>query len=162
MSLGLVRDHQTVVRKSGEDQDSQCCISPRTRFNGGSIWDGISLDARTDLVFAPFIGENFLSMDDNARPHRARIVDQYLEQVGVQRRPWLACSPDLNPIEHVWDFLSRRVRRRQPRPETLNDLRVALEEEWAQITQDYLATLIQSMPNRLREVIRARGGNTRY
>jgi hypothetical protein len=73
MSLGLVRDHQTVVRKSGEDQDSQCGISPRTGFNGGSImvWGGISLDARTDLVFAPFIGENFLLMDDNARPHRA-------------------------------------------------------------------------------------------
>jgi hypothetical protein len=59
-------------------------------------------------------------------------------------------------------FLSRRVRRRQPRPENLNDLRVASEEEWAQITQDYLATLIESMPNRLRKVIRARGGNTRY
>jgi hypothetical protein len=39
---------------------------------------------------------------------------------------------------------------------------VASEEEWAQITQDYLATLIESMPNRLRKVIRARGGNTRY
>jgi transposase len=99
-------------------------------------------------------------MDDNARPHRAKIVDQYLEQVGVQGLPWPACSLDLNPIEHAWDFLPRRVRRRQPRPETLNDLKVALEEEWAQITQDHLATLIQSMPNRLREVIRARGGNT--
>jgi hypothetical protein len=118
------------------------------------VWGGISLDARTDLVFvengamtahryileclephvvvpyAPFIGENFLLMDDNARPHRARIVDQYLEQVGVQRLPWPACTPDLNLIEHVWDFFFRRVRRRQPRPETLNDLRVALEEEW--------------------------------
>jgi transposase len=108
------------------------------------------------------LSETFLLMDDNTRPHRARIVDQYLEQVGVQHLPWPACSPDLDPIEHVWDFLSRRVRRRQPRPETLNDLRVALEVEWAQITQDYLATVIQSMPNRLREVIRARGGNTRY
>jgi hypothetical protein len=54
------------------------------------------------------------------------------------------------------------VRRRQLRPETLNGLRVALEEECAQIPQDYIATLIQSMPNRLRDAIRARGGNTRY
>jgi hypothetical protein len=53
-------------------------------------------------------------------------------------------------------------RRRQPRPETLNGLRVALQEEWAQILQDYITTLIQSMPNRLRDIIKARGGNTRY
>jgi hypothetical protein len=52
------------------------------------------------------------------------------------------------------------VRRRQLRPESgLSGLRVALQEEWAQIPQDYIATLIQSVPNRLRNVIRARGGN---
>jgi hypothetical protein len=39
---------------------------------------------------------------------------------------------------------------------------MALEEECAQIPQDYIATLIQSISNRLRDVIRARGGNTRY
>jgi hypothetical protein len=145
------------------------------------IWTGISLEAHTDLVFvengamtahryilecveshvvpyAPFIGENFLFMDDNARPHMTRIVVRYLEQVGIRLLPWSANSPDLNPIEHVWDFLGKRVRRRQLRPETLNGLRVALQEEWAQIPQDY----IQSMPNRLRDVIRARGGNTLY
>jgi hypothetical protein len=112
--------------------------------------------------YAPFSGENFLFMDGNARPHMARIVVRYLEQVGIRLLPWPVNSPDLNPIEHVWDFLGKRMRRRQPRPETLNGLRVALQEEWAQIPQDYIATLIQSMPNRLRDVIRARGGNTRY
>jgi hypothetical protein len=145
------------------------------------IWAGISLEAHTDLVFvengamtahryilecveahvvpyAPFIGENVLFMDDNAHPHMAKIVVRYLEQVGIRLLPWPANSPDLNPIVHVWDFLGKRVRRRQLRPETLNGLRVALQEEWAQIPQDY----IQSMPNRLRDVIRGRGGNTLY
>jgi transposase len=70
--------------------------------------------------YMPFIGENFLFMDDNARPHMARIVVRYLEQVGIRLLPWPANSPDLNPIEHVWDFLGKRVRRRQLRPETLN------------------------------------------
>jgi transposase len=111
---------------------------------------------------SPFIGENFLFMDDNVRPHLARIVVRYLEQVGIRLLPWPVNSPDLNPIEHDWDFLAKRVRRRQPRPETLNGLRVPLQEEWAQIPQDYIANLIQSMPNRLRDVIRARGGNARY
>jgi transposase len=114
------------------------------------------------VPYAPFIGENFLLMNDNARPHMARIVVRYLEQVGIRLLPWPADSPDLNPIEHVWDFLGKRVRGRQLRPETLNGLRVALKEEWAQIPQDYITTLTQSMPNRLRDVIRACGGNTRY
>jgi transposase len=104
----------------------------------------------------------FFFMDDNARPHMARIVVRYLEQVGIRLLPWPANSPDLNPIEHVWDFLGKRVRRRQLRPETLNGIRVALEEECVQIPQNYIASLIQSMQNRLRDVIRARGGNTRY
>jgi hypothetical protein len=177
---------EKVWRRPGE-RYSQCCISPRSGYNGGSImiWAGISLEAHTDLVFvengamtahryilecveshvvpyAPFIDENVLFMDDNARPYMARIVVRYLEQVGIRLLPWPANSPDLNPIEHVWDFLGKRVRRRQRRPETLNGLRVALKEECAQIPQNYIATLIQSMPNRLRNVIRARGGNTRY
>jgi hypothetical protein len=45
---------------------------------------------------------------------------------------------------------------------TPKNQRVALQEEWAQIPQDYIATHIQSIPNRLRDVIRVRDGNTRY
>jgi transposase len=144
------------------------------------IWAGISLEAHTDLVFvengattahryilecveshvapyAPFIGENFLFMDDNARPHMARIVVRNLEQVGIRLLPWPVNSPDLNPIEHVWDFLGKRVKRRQLGPETLNGLRVALQEDWSQIPQDY----IQSMPNRLRAVAAGQGRQIR-
>jgi transposase len=40
-------------------------------------------------------------MDDNARPHRAQIVQHFLQQEAVQTIPWPAMSPDMNPIEHV-------------------------------------------------------------
>jgi transposase len=40
-------------------------------------------------------------MDDNARPHKARIVQHLLQQEAVQTIPWPAMSPDMNPIEHV-------------------------------------------------------------
>ncbi|KFM69431.1 hypothetical protein X975_20349, partial [Stegodyphus mimosarum] len=45
--------------------------------------------------------------DDNARPHRARIVDDYLQQETIMRMEWPARFLDLNPIEHVWDALGR-------------------------------------------------------
>jgi hypothetical protein len=48
-------------------------------------------------------------MDDNAMPHRARIVQHFLQQEAVQTIPWPAMSPDTNPIEHVRDFIGKNV-----------------------------------------------------
>ena len=48
-------------------------------------------------------------MDDNARPHRAHVVNDYLEDNGIERLDWPPCSPDLNPIEHAWDALQRQI-----------------------------------------------------
>lgn len=176
---------QRVWRRSGERYD-QGMFSERTSFGGGSVmvWAGISLEARTELCllqrhsldaigyieilqeyvvpFAPFIGEGFLLMQDNARPHTARIVTQYLDEVGIERLPWPALSPDMNPIEHLWDQLGKRVRNRVHTPENLQELAAALVEEWENIPQQNVANLIRSMPRRLETLIRARGGNTRY
>uniref|UniRef100_A0A3B5ACP2 Tc1-like transposase DDE domain-containing protein n=1 Tax=Stegastes partitus TaxID=144197 RepID=A0A3B5ACP2_9TELE len=52
---------------------------------------------------------NFLFMDDNAPPHRARIVTTRLQEVGVPHMVWPAMSHDLNPIEQVWDQLKQRL-----------------------------------------------------
>ena len=53
------------------------------------------------------IGNGFIFQDDNARPYRARIMDQFLQAHGIQRMVWPACSPYLNPIEALWDQLGR-------------------------------------------------------
>lgn len=59
-------------------------------------------------------------------------------------------------------MLGRRVKNRRPRPESLQELRRALGEEWELIPQEDIANQIESMPRRMDAVIQARGGNTRY
>ncbi|GFX08987.1 transposable element Tcb2 transposase [Trichonephila clavipes] len=79
------------------------------------------------------MGAEFLFMDDNARPHRANIVDECLQSEDITRMDCPACSPDLNPIEHVWDMLGRRIAACQPPPTCLPELRRALLDEWCNI-----------------------------
>ena len=73
---------------------------------------------------------------DNARPHTARGAVDFLANQNVTVLPWPYNSPDLNPIEHLWDDLDRRVRSRQPAPQTLQELQQAFEQEWGRIPQD--------------------------
>ncbi|KAJ4440749.1 hypothetical protein ANN_08973 [Periplaneta americana] len=81
-------------------------------------------------LFRGAVGLHFIFIDDNARPHRANLVDEYYEEEEILRMYWPAMSPDLNPIEHAWDALGRRVAARQPPSRTLSTLRNALRQEW--------------------------------
>ncbi|GFV83613.1 transposable element Tcb2 transposase [Trichonephila clavipes] len=75
---------------------------------------------------------------------------------------WTACSPDMNPIEHVWDALGRRVAGRQPPPKTLQELERALLEEWDRIPQLLINSLIDSMPQRCSTLLVVRGNHTPF
>ncbi|GFW22673.1 transposable element Tc3 transposase [Trichonephila clavipes] len=93
------------------------------------VWGGIILGSRTDLdvqsvtmtghiyrdvileqhvpLFRGAMCAEFLFIDDNVRPHRANLVNECLQSEDITRMDWPAYSPDLNPIEHVWDMFSR-------------------------------------------------------
>ncbi|GFU59972.1 transposable element Tcb1 transposase [Trichonephila clavipes] len=112
----------------------------RHRYGGAGwlVWGGIILRSRIDLhiqrvtmtghiyrdvileqhvrLFRGAMGAEFLFMDENARRHRANIVDECLQSEKITRMDWPAYSPDLNPIEHVGDMLGRRITARHPAP----------------------------------------------
>ena len=62
----------------------------------------------------PFLRRHWpaILMHDNAKPQVARICRQFLNNNNVNVLPWPAVSPDMNPIELIWDYLGRKVRAR--------------------------------------------------
>ncbi|GFW67706.1 transposable element Tcb2 transposase [Trichonephila clavipes] len=96
------------------------------------------------------------ALQDNARPHTARVSQDFLRH--FQIHPWPARSPDLYPVEHVWDQLKRQM----PSCHSVYDLELAVQDLRVHLPQDNIRCLINSMPDRVAACIAAGGGPTRY
>ena len=115
------------------------------------VWGGITWAIRTQLVTVignlnavqdrddildqyvlPFINANapLTLQQDNARPHVARIVTDHLQANAIDVLDWLAISPDLSPIDHVWDEMEKRLRREPKQPQKFNELDQTLQRIW--------------------------------
>ncbi|GFV64621.1 transposable element Tcb1 transposase [Trichonephila clavipes] len=99
---------------------------------------------------------------DNARPHVAKTVKSYLDSQQVQLLPWPAHSPDMSPIEHVWDIVGRRLAR-DLRPVSLTDeLWLRIQTICNALPQADIQNLFNSMPRRVAALIAARGDHTKF
>ena len=159
-----------VFRRRGERLADNCLIE-RDRFGSGSVmvWDGIMSRRKTNLIVVqgnlnaqgyinqilqpeaiPYLQRHgpAILMHDNARPHVARVCRQFLNRNNVNVLPWPAMSPDMNPIEHIWDYPGRKIRARGNVHNRL-DLKNALIQEWNNIPKVVIRRYVRSMRGRL-------------
>ncbi|GFY26011.1 transposable element Tcb2 transposase [Trichonephila clavipes] len=179
--------HRILIRRERGIRNHPSNIIERDRYGGRGVlvWGGIMLGSRTDLhifdavsvngtrycneILLPYVrlfrgamGLQFLFMDDNAPCHRTVAAKQLIESEDIERMDWPARSPDLNPIEHVWDFLGRRLAARTLPPVTIRELRLAQQAEWAAMHQQLIDTLILSMGRRCEACLAVRGDHILY
>ncbi|GFX13320.1 transposable element Tcb2 transposase [Trichonephila clavipes] len=114
------------IWKDRGNRNNPAFVHESVRFDGGGVlvYGGISIHGRTDLyiirdgpltarryrdeilrpiavLYAAVIGDDFILMDDDCRPHRANLVEDILFEDEIVRMEWPVCSPDMNPIEHI-------------------------------------------------------------
>ncbi|GFT15451.1 DDE_3 domain-containing protein [Trichonephila clavipes] len=115
-----------------------------------------------DDILRPHVGP-FLNglpeaifQQDNARPHTERVTQDFLRHFETLPSP--SRSPDLSPVEHVWDPLKRRI----PSCQSIHDLQLAVRDLWAHRPQDNISCLINSMADRVAACVAPGSGPTRY
>ncbi|GFY09308.1 transposable element Tcb2 transposase [Trichonephila clavipes] len=155
--FSLSRDsHRLLIWRERGSRNHPSNIIERDRYGGRGVlvWGGIMLGSRTDLHI-------FDAGSVNGTRYCNKILLPYV-RLFRGTMDWPARSPDLNPIEHVWDFLGRRLAARTLPPVTIRELRLALQDEWAAMPQQLIDTLILSMGRRCETCLAVRGDHIPY
>lgn len=179
------RRRQTVWRTSNDNSYDDKYLQPTVKHGGGSVmvwgcfsWHGVGrlqvIEGKmTAQVYCNILRDNlkqsaetmglgriFKFQQDNDPKHTARITKQYFEDNEVDLLEWPSMSPDLNPIEHLWDELDRRIPVSIRRNRNLFKNKIL--ETWSIIPVETLQNLVESMPRRLKAVLQNNGGHTKY
>lgn len=101
-------------------------------------------------------------MHDGAPGQRGGATLADLQQRGVDPVEWPPYSPDLNPLDRVWQGMKNHLQEKYPPNMPHDQLRGALEDAWALVGERALADFLGSLPKRLQAVIDAGGLLTKY
>ena len=166
-------------------RDEQTILAKR-HSGGGSImvWAAFSWSGKSEICFvshrlnsARYIevleshllpvaegiaGKDYVFQQDNAPCHSSKLVKSWLTSNKINSMKWPAYSPDLNPIENLWGILSRKVYENGRQFKDIESLKAAILESWASIEVEMCQKLIESMKNRIYDVIVNHGGHTKY
>ena len=140
------------------------CISHDCKLDLVTIQGNLTDDRYIRDVLQPVVFPHFDNHPLATRPvymtrlHRSRALTAYLQSEAMTSVPWPAMSPDLNPIEHIWDILCRRIHAREPPVQNIRQLEAALHRELQQLSQQDIPRLTGGMRRRVEAVIPARGG----
>lgn len=172
------------VRRKPNEKLLDDCVVPTVKHGGGSVtvWGCFGKNMVGDIVKidgilrkeqylniliehavpsgSRLIGSNFIFMQDNDPKHTAKLCKNYLETLerenALKIMHWPPQSPDLNPIEKLWDELDRKVREKCPTSQ--KDLWKYLQETWKEISIETMRKLVERLPRLVQAVISNRGG----
>ena len=177
-----------IWRQQHESMDPSCLVSTVQAGGGGvMVWGIFSWHSLGPLVpiehrcnataylsivadhVHPFMTTMYPTSDgyfqqDNAPCHKAGIIsDWFLEHDNeFTVLKWPPQSPDLNPIEHLWDVVEREIHIMDVQPTNLHQLCDAIMSIWTKLSEECFQHLVESMPRRIEAVLKAKGGPTRY
>ena len=99
---------------------------------------------------------------DNDPKHTCKKAKDWFKNHHMEVLSWPAQSPDLNPIEHLWQHLKKRLNSYSSHPSGILELVERIQAEWKAIPASVCMDLVESMPRRVEAVIGAKGGYTKY